>query len=99
MERTEMCNFTRQHLLGSKHLDISMRTLSTKEDLYWKSKVTNAKKVNQLLHGKSTTVRIRDGLSSMVKMMVVTFKEKEKMATSDSSSMKHSMHGAKVTPK
>jgi hypothetical protein len=98
MERTELLNCTKQLQLGSKHSDIRMRTSSTNEVLSWKYKETNAKRDNQFLLGKSIMVRIKDGSSDMERTMEVTSKEKERMATSDSSLMNHFMLGVKQDP-
>ena len=73
-----------------------MRTLSTKEVSYWRSKETNARKDLTSLPGKSTMVRTKDGLSDTVKTMEVISKEKERTATTVSSSMSHSMPSSKV---
>jgi hypothetical protein len=99
MERIETFNFTRLPPIGSRHSDMPMRTSSIKEASSWKSKITIAVKDNPLLPGRNTMVRTRDGSSDTEKTMAMTFKEKERMATSVSLSMSHSMPSAKVTPK
>jgi hypothetical protein len=60
-ERTEDLTCTRLHQPGSKLSDTSMRISLIKEDLSWRFRQTDAKKDNQLLLGKSTMVKIRDG--------------------------------------
>jgi hypothetical protein len=97
MERTETLSCTKLLQLGSKHSDTSTRTLLIKEVLSWKSKPINAEKDRMLLPGKSTTVRIRDGSLSTMRTTEVTSRELEKIVTTDSSSMNHSMLSVRLT--
>jgi hypothetical protein len=68
-----------------------METLSTKEVLSLRFKITNVKKDQMLLLGRDTMVRTKDGLSNTVDSM---FKQKEEILTLDLKSEDHSMLSA-----